>query len=109
MPKTESADPSPKHDDRGAVVEHWVRCGKPWCGCATGGPRHGPYYLRYWREGGRRRKEYVRLDEAQKRRAACDERRSRECEGRRRLVEGRTSWRALVATLRAYERLRGGM
>ena len=108
MVTTETANPSPKHDDRGSVVVHWVRCGKPWCRCATGGPRHGPYYLRYWREGGRRRKEYIRLDAAEPRRAACEARRSREREDRRRVDDGRKAWRTLLDALRAYERLGRG-
>ena len=40
-----------------------------------GSQKHGPYYIRYWREGGKRHKEYVRLADAEGRRAACDERR----------------------------------
>jgi hypothetical protein len=104
MPTTEMANPSPKHDNRGAVCASYVRCGRSWCPCMQGGPRHGPYFTRYWREGGRRRKEYIRLDAAQERRVGCDERRSREREDRRRVDEGRTSWRALLGALRAFER-----
>jgi hypothetical protein len=70
-----------------------------------GGPKHGPYFTRYWREDGHRRKEYVRLDAADARRVGCDERRSREREARRRVEEGREAWRALLGALRAYERL----
>jgi len=39
--------------------EH-VRCGKPSCWCSEGGLGHGPYAYKYWKEGGRLRKEYVR-------------------------------------------------
>lgn len=104
MPTTKSGDSSPKHDDRGAVVVRWVRCGKAWCRCANGGPRHGPYYARYWREGGRRRKQYIRLDAVAERRGACDERRRRETESRRRSAVARGTWRASLAALRVFER-----
>jgi len=106
--KPETANPSPKQADAGAVCAKFVRCGRPWCRCMNGGPRHGPYYIRYWREGGRRHKEYIRLDAAQERRTACDERRSREREDRRRIEDGRKAWRTLLGALRAYERLGRG-
>ena len=38
--------------------QEWVRCGKEQCRCA-GGELHGPYWYRYWREGGRYRSSYV--------------------------------------------------
>jgi hypothetical protein len=103
MLTTKHGDPAPKHYDRGAVVARWVRCGKSWCRCSNGGPRHGPYYSRYWREGGRRHKEYIRLDAARSRQAACDERRVREREDRRRVKDARKAWRELLGALRAYE------
>jgi hypothetical protein len=88
-------------------VAEWVRCGRAWCRCAKGGAKHGPYYVRYWREAGRRRKEYLRLDAAPARRAACDARRAQERQNRQRLADGREEWRALVSALRLYERHRG--
>lgn len=36
-----------------------VRCGKENCWCFAGGG-HGPYTYKYWREGGRLRKAYVK-------------------------------------------------
>ena len=57
---------SPEEDARegipGTVVTNRVRCGKPGCRCARGDP-HGPYFYRYWYEGGRRCKAYVRQEE----------------------------------------------
>ena len=47
----------------GSVHAQYVRCGKPGCRCARG-ERHGPYWRRYWREGGATRSAYVRLDAA---------------------------------------------
>ena len=42
----------------GSLQPEWKRCGKPGCRCARG-ERHGPYFYRYWYEGGRRRRAYV--------------------------------------------------
>ena len=57
-PPTEIPDPLPKTLP-GVVRPQWVRCGRPGCRCARGRP-HGPYFYRFWREGGRLRKAYVR-------------------------------------------------
>jgi hypothetical protein len=103
--RRESRNPSPKHDDRGAVVARWVRCGKPWCRCANGGPKHGPYYTRYWREGGRRRKEYIPLADVQARREACDRRRLANRQLRWLIADRRGTWSRLFGALREYERL----
>ena len=35
-----------------------VRCGKKNCRCATG-ELHGPYWYKYWNEGGRTRSQYI--------------------------------------------------
>jgi hypothetical protein len=105
MSTTETANPYPKHDDRGAVVAWWARCGKPWCSCTKGGAQHGPYYRRVWREGGRLRKEYVRLADVQERREACDQRRLTDRQARRLVTERRRTWSRLVDALREYERL----
>ena len=104
MPTSEIGNPSPKQADAGAVCARWVRCGKPRCRCANGGAKHGPYFARYWREGGRRRKEAIRLAEAPPRRAACDARREREREARREAAEALDAWRALLGEIRKYER-----
>ena len=42
----------------GSLQPEWKRCGKPGCRCARA-ERHGPYWYRFWSEGGRRRKQYV--------------------------------------------------
>ena len=56
-PAPEKANTLPKMLP-GAVCTEWKKCGKSNCRCA-GGEMHGPYYYRYWREGGRLRKTYV--------------------------------------------------
>jgi hypothetical protein len=55
--KTETAQTLPKV---GALCAHWVRCGTHGCRCADE-DLHGPYCARFWREGERLRKRYVRL------------------------------------------------
>ena len=34
----------------GTIVKEWLKCGRPWCKCATSNYRHGPYYFLRWRE-----------------------------------------------------------
>src|SRR4051812_48809903 len=53
----------------GVVCAQRVLCGKPGCRCARG-PGHLAYY-RFWREGGRLRKCYVRRADLAAVRAAC--------------------------------------
>jgi hypothetical protein len=75
----------------GVVCAQRVRCGKPGCRCADG-QGHLAYY-RFWREGGRLRKRYVRRADLTAVRAAC-EARQRE---RRELAEAWQQWLQLVA------------
>ena len=53
---------------RGTLRAELVRCGKPSCRCARG-DRHGPYFYRRWREGGRQRRRYVKPADAESVRA----------------------------------------
>jgi hypothetical protein len=78
----------------GAVCAQRVRCGKPGCHCVRG-EGHIAYY-RFWREGGRLRKCYVRRADLASVRAACEARR-REY---RKLAEAWQQWRKLVAIVR---------
>jgi hypothetical protein len=78
----------------GAVCAQRVRCGKAACRCA-GGPGHLAFY-RFWREGGRLRKSYVRREDLVAVRAACDARRQE----RRELVVAWCQCRELVAIVR---------
>ena len=55
--ETESAKTLPRTFP-GSVCEQWKRCGTTGCRCAKGN-LHGPYFYRFWRQGGRLRKEYV--------------------------------------------------
>ena len=94
--RNETLEPLPKTLP-GVVCAQRVRCGKPGCRCARG-PGHLAYY-RFWREGGRLRKRYVRRADLAAVRAACDARRLE----RRELVEAWRQWRKLVAIVREVE------
>jgi hypothetical protein len=89
---TKNPEPLPKTLP-GVVCAQRVRCGKPGCRCARG-QGHLAYY-RFWREGGRLRKQYVRRADLAVR-AAC-EARQRE---RRELADAWQQWRNLVAIVR---------
>jgi hypothetical protein len=42
----------------GSVHAEYGRCGTVTCRCTTG-DLHGPYWRRFWREGGRTRSQYI--------------------------------------------------
>jgi uncharacterized protein DUF6788 len=85
----------------GAVCQQWVRCGKTACGWATG-RGHGPYFYRFWREGERLRKVYVRRDQVADVAARCEARRQEHGS----LQQGFRHRRALLPLLRDAERVR---
>jgi hypothetical protein len=93
-----SRDPLPKLPLPGVVRPQWVCCGRQSCRCARG-ELHGPYHYRFWREGGRLRKAYVRPAQLEEVRARCEARRQR----RRQLRAGWDTWRALRAAVRELE------
>lgn len=95
--KTKQAGALPKIG-KGAVCAQYRRCGKPNCHCARGNP-HGPYFCLFWRERGRLRKRYLRLDEVTMVRATIvsrHEREQAESAKRREFVEVLRSARALL-------------
>jgi hypothetical protein len=56
----ENAEPVESEEDgKGTVVEEHVTCGDESCHCMSGGPKHGPYQYRYYRENGSLTSEYV--------------------------------------------------
>ena len=59
----------------GAVVASYKRCGKPNCRCASGS-LHGPYWYLVQRYGGRVKKTYLRPENVEAARSACQEWRS---------------------------------
>jgi hypothetical protein len=76
-----------------------VRCGRAGCRCARGG-LHGPYYYRFWREGGRLRKEYVRAADLGRVREQCQVRRRE----RQELAVWYAVWRQMVTQVREVEK-----
>jgi hypothetical protein len=77
----------------GVVCAQRVRCGKPNCHCTTG-ERHLAYY-RFWREGGRLRKCYVKRADLAIVRACCQERQR----ARKALASAWAQWRQLVSII----------
>lgn len=100
--RTETGKPLPKTLP-GAVCAQWVRCGRPNCRCARG-ELHGPYWYRFYRSGGRLMKQYVRREDVEAVRAACDRRRREEQGARRGLGRGMITWRDLARLLKEIER-----
>jgi hypothetical protein len=100
--RSESSETSPKHGD-GAICANWVRCGRSWCRCTQGGPKHGPYYARYWWQDGRRYKRYVRRQDAEQLAVACIDRRESERAERVRADEAHQAWRDIRALIREAE------
>lgn len=82
----------------GAVCAQLVRCGRPSCRCAQG-QLHGPYYHRFWREGGKLRKAYVRPEDLENVQAQCAAR----SQAIRELRDGWETWRRLLAAVREVE------
>src|SRR5262249_25841354 len=82
----------------GVVCAQWVRCGRANCRCARG-QLHGPYHYRFFRVGGRLKKEYVRPAELEEVRARCEARR----QARRDLRAAWDTWRLMRAAVRQVE------
>jgi hypothetical protein len=82
----------------GVVCIQWKRCGRQNCRCAGGRP-HGPYFCRFWREGGKLKKAYVRRADVEEVQARCQARRS----ARAAVARGWEEWRALAALVREVE------
>ena len=58
-------------DFQGAIYVQYRRCGKKNCHCATG-EKHGPYYFRFWRTGGKLLTKYIKRADVEQTRAACE-------------------------------------
>jgi hypothetical protein len=67
------------------------------------GPKHGPYYARYWWRDGRRYKSYVRREDAAESTVACAVRRRTERDARARAEAAREDWRIVRALIRSLE------
>ncbi len=87
----------------GVVLPQYVRCGKPSCRCSRREDLHGPYFYRFYREGGRLHKRYVPRSRLEEVRAACHRRQQRELEERLRRVESHSLLRAFGEHTRQLE------
>lgn len=91
----------------GAVVAQYRRCRRTCATCAAGG-RHGPYFVRYWRDAaGKAHQEYIRPARVADVRRQCAawraQRTTRQALARMALGD----WRAGRALLREVERVIG--
>lgn len=86
----------------GVVCAQMVRCGKPKCKCARG-ELHGPYHFRFWRDGGRLRKQYVKAADVAEQQAACEARRQGQKAVRESQKRHAEVLRWLLAQIRQYE------
>jgi hypothetical protein len=95
--QTESAKTLPKMLP-GVVCWQWIRCGRAGCRCAKGS-LHGPYVYRFFRQGNRLRKVYVRKANVDQVAEACNARRAL----RQQLQASWQEWRNLLAGIRGAE------
>ncbi len=108
MPKQKVSEMLPKmqpeqpHNLPGTVHAQYIRCGRGGCKCA-GGQLHGPYYYRFYREGRRLHKRYVRRADLASVQAGCKARQEQGAYGRRIVLESRHEWRRLMAAIRQME------
>src|SRR5262245_46595660 len=95
-PLQERMDPLPKTLP-GTVCRQSRRCGKPNCRCADG-ELHGPYFYRFWREGRKLRKEYIRPERLAEVMKRCTQRQKQQ-------REKQQSWRKWQRTVRLLRQL----
>jgi len=76
-----------------------VRCCRANCRCAQD-ELHGPYHYRFYRDGGRLRKRYIKPADVAEVRKQCDARRK----VGRELVASWQAWQELVARVKEAER-----
>lgn len=87
----------------GTVHTQYIRCGRVRCKCASG-ELHGPYYYRFFREGGRLHKRYVKRSDVASIEARCKAMQEQRAYGRHVVQESRQQWRRLMAAIRQMER-----
>ena len=86
----------------GTVHRQFVRCGKASCKCSRG-ELHGAYYYHFVRVNGRLRKRYLKPDEVEAVKAACQARREDERAKRIETRQAHQSVRELIARLRQIQ------
>lgn len=55
----------------GSIVAYYKKCNRANCKCRQG-QLHGPYFYRFWRQEGKRFKEYIRKENVAVTKAACE-------------------------------------
>ena len=89
--KTKKQKPLPNLSElTGSVCVQWRKSGD----------KLRPYYYRFWREGGRLRKQYVKLKDAEKVAAACVTNRRERKAWRTELLTAKRQYRLLVELLK---------
>lgn len=86
----------------GSVCRQMIRCGKPNCKCMRG-QLHGAYYYHFVRVGGRLMKRYLKPDEVEAVKAACQARREDERAKRIEMRQAHQSIRESSAILRRIQ------
>jgi len=94
MVQTKTAEPLPNNLP-GAVCAQWRE---------RDGKRYGPYYFRFWREGGRLHKQYIKRNEVDAVRTACAHHREEQEARRKNHAELMRMLRQYKATCREVER-----
>ena len=96
----------------GRLYAEWKRCNRLNCRCAAGGEAlHGPYLYRRWLEDGRRRRQYVRPQDAERVKAGLAEWRRLHPPARSArdvIAEVRWLFREIDAAERGHRQRRGG-
>jgi hypothetical protein len=87
----------------GAVCKQFMRCGKANCKCSQG-MLHGPYFVRFWYEDGRQRKQYVKKSHLQSVFDACSEHKRQQRLPREIISTTKELCRALRFLLKAGQR-----
>jgi hypothetical protein len=102
--ETKNEKPLPKMLP-GYVCAQWKKCGKSNCRCVSG-ELHGPYYYRFWWDGGRQHKSFIRKADVERVREACEAYRRVKALTRENRTRQRRHMRylqQLLATLRGHE------
>jgi hypothetical protein len=91
---------SPKIEPiRGSVVTSFVKCSRSNCKCLQG-QLHGPYFYRFWRQNGKRVKQYIRKQDLLMIKAACDSYKHQKQLNKQIHQENLALWRKLKAQLK---------
>jgi hypothetical protein len=82
----------------GTIEGRMIRCGKPNCKCAKG-DLHGPYYVRRWREYGKRCSKYVKKGDVSATFQALSEHRRQQKQARMAIGEAMKAFRGIRFSL----------